>query len=395
MTLLLVGSLFKPALVYVCFAVGVCALPFLEHTALFSLLLYLMPYAVIFKAAPGETSFFTLLELWALALTFFRVPKLDRRVLAALSVLVLVLAPVSCRSVSMWKVLINLLLLYAFVRGYRAEDAMLYGGSFVAGLLVSSVIGLWKEKIPRFLSMYSDLNYEIIDGVRTLRFSGIFNDPNYFSVALILGMLLCVRGLTLPERRHRGLCVLALLALASLGMATYSKSFVLILPLVLFVLVFSGARRRTRALLLAAACVLVYVLDPGGVVSRMLARFSQQSFDTGRLAIWQSYWQGSTDAFLPFLFGHGLDAQLARPSHSLALEALYAIGLVGTVCWCAAITVILYAGASSVRGRWWGAGYLAVVIMYGFLTGLTGYELPFELMAAYVFSHTGKEALPE
>lgn len=395
MTLLLVGSLFKPALVYVCFAVGVCALLFLEHTALFSLLLYLMPYAVIFKAAPGETSFFTLMELWALALTFFRVPKLDRRVLAALSVLVLVLAPVSCRSVSMWKVLINLLLLYAFVRGYRAEDAMLYGGSFVAGLLVSSVIGLWKEKIPRFLSMYSDLNYEIIDGARTLRFSGIFNDPNYFSVALILGMLLCVRGLTLPERRHRVLCVLALLALASLGMATYSKSFVLILPLVLFVLVFSGARRRTRALLLAAACVLVYVLDPGGVVSRMLARFSQQSFDTGRLAIWQSYWQGSTDAFLPFLFGHGLNAQLARPSHSLTLEALYAIGLVGTVCWCAAITVILYAGAPSVRGRWWGAGYLAVVIMYGFLTGLTGYELPFELMAAYVFSHTGKEALPE
>lgn len=395
MTLLLVGSLFKPALVYVCFTVGVCALLFLEHTALFSLLLYLMPYAVIFKAAPGETSFFTLLELWALALTFFRVPKLDRRVLAALSVLVLVLAPVSCRSVSMWKVLINLLLLYAFARGYRAEDAMLYGGSFVAGLLVSSVIGLWKEKIPRFLSMYSDLNYEIIDGVRTLRFSGIFNDPNYFSVALILGMLLCIRGLTLPERRHRVSCVLALLALASLGMATYSKSFVLILPLVLFVLVFSGARRRTRALLLAAACVLVYVLDPGGVVSRMLARFSQQSFDTGRLAIWQSYWQGSTDAFLPFLFGRGLDAQLARPSHSLALEALYAIGLVGTVCWCAAITVILHAGAPSVRGRWWGAGYLAVVIMYGFLTGLTGYELPFELMAAYVFSHTGKEALPE
>lgn len=46
--------------------------------------------------------------------------------------------------------------------------------------------------------MYSDLNYEVIDGVRTLRFSGTFNDPNYFSVMLILGILLCIRGLQAP-----------------------------------------------------------------------------------------------------------------------------------------------------------------------------------------------------
>ena len=65
MTLLLIGSLFYPPAVYVCLAVGVCALPFLGHTALFSLLLYLLPYAVLFKASPGSTSFFTLLELWA------------------------------------------------------------------------------------------------------------------------------------------------------------------------------------------------------------------------------------------------------------------------------------------------------------------------------------------
>lgn len=395
MTLLLVGSLFRPVLVYVCLAVGICTLLFLKHTALFSLLLYLMPYAVLFKAAPGQTSFFTLLELWALVLVFFRTPKIDRTVLSALSVLVLVLAPISCWSVSLWKVLVNLLLLYAFVRGYRAEDAVVYGGSFVAGLLVSSVLGLWKEQVPRFLSMYSDLNYEMIDGVRTLRFSGTFNDPNYYSVALILGMLLCVRGLTLPERRQRVLSALALTALTGFGMATYSKSFVLMLPLVLFVLISGGQRKWMLTALLVAVCGLLCAFDPGGVVSRMLARFSQQSFDTGRVAIWRSYWQGSTDSLLPFLFGHGLDAQLARPAHSLVLEALYAVGLVGTGCWVAAIVVILCSGAPCMRGRWWGAGYLAVFVMYGFLTGLTGYELPFELMAAYVFSRTGKEVLPE
>lgn len=395
MTLLLVGSLLEPALVYVCFAVGICVLPFLEHTALFSLLLYLMPYAVIFKAAPGETSFFTLLELWALVLLLFRTRKMDRRVLAALAVLVMALAPASCWSMSLWKVLVNLLLLSLFVRGYRAEDAAAYGGSFVTGLLVSSVLGLWKEKIPRFLSMYSDLNYEMINGVRTLRFSGTFNDPNYYSVALILGMLLCIRGLILPERKRRLFSAFALAILAGFGVMTYSKSFVLMLPLVLLVLIFSGQRKWTLAVLLAAVCALIYALDPGGVGSRMLARFSQQSFATGRVEIWRSYWQGSTDSLLPFLFGHGLDAQLTRPAHSLGLEALYAVGLVGTGGWAAAVVVILRSGAPCMRGRWWGAGYLAVFVMYGFLTGLTGYELPFELMAAYVFSRTGEGALPE
>lgn len=148
MTLLLIGSLFYPPAVYVCLAVGACALPFLGHTALFSLLLYLLPYAVLFKASPGSTSFFTLLELWALAILSLRVRSIDRRVLAALCVLLMVLAPVSCRSASLWKILVNLLLLYAFVREYRAADAVWYGGSFAAGLLVSSVLGLWKEKNP-------------------------------------------------------------------------------------------------------------------------------------------------------------------------------------------------------------------------------------------------------
>lgn len=395
MTLLLVGSLLEPALVYVCFAAGICVLPFLEHTALFSLLLYLMPYAVIFKAAPGETSFFTLLELWALVLLLFRTRKMDRRVLAALAVLVMALTPASCWSISLWKMLVNLLLLSLFVRGYRAEDAAAYGGSFVTGLLVSSVLGLWKEKIPRFLSMYSDLNYEMIDGVRTRRFSGTFNDPNYYSVALILGMLLCIRGLTLPERKRRLFSALTLAILTGFGMMTYSKSFVLMLPLVLLVLIFSGQRKWRLAVLLTAVCALIYALDPGGVGSRMLARFSQQSFDTGRVEIWRSYWQGSTGSLLPFLFGHGLDAQLARPAHSLVLEALYAAGLVGTGCWAAAVVVTLRSGAPCMRGRWWGAGYLAVFVMYGFLTGFTGYELPFELMAAYVFSRMGEETLPE
>lgn len=392
MTLLLIGSLFYPPAVYVCLAVGACALPFLGHTALFSLLLYLLPYAVLFKASPGSTSFFTLLELWALAILSLRVRSIDRRVLAALCVLLMVLAPVSCRSASLWKILVNLLLLYAFVREYRAADAVWYGGSFAAGLLVSSVLGLWKEKIPRFLAMYSDLNYEVIDGVRTLRFSGTFNDPNYFSVMLILGILLCIRGLQAPGRRQRTLCGFALLALTGLGMATYSKSFALMLPVALLTLLTLRVRRKwALAALLAAMCALVWALDPGGMVSRLLARFSQQSLSTGRAAIWQSYWQGATDALLPFLFGHGLDAQLARPAHSLLLEALYAIGLVGTVCWLGAVAVILSSGALCARGRWWGVGYAAVFVMYGFLTGLTDYALPFALMMACVFSRTGAE----
>lgn len=280
MTLLLIGSLFYPPAVYVCLAVGVCALPFLGHTALFSLLLYLLPYAVLFKASPGSTSFFTLLELWALALC---VRNIDRRALAALCVLMMALAPVSCRSASLWKILVNLLLLYAFVRGYRAQDAVWYGGSFAAGVLVSSVLGLWKEKIPRFLAMYSDLNYEVIGGVRTLRFSGTFNDPNYFSVMLILGILLCIRGLQAPGRRQRTLCAFALLALAGLGMATYSKSFALMLPVALLTILTLRARRKWAfAALLAAVCALVWALDPGGVIGRLLARFSQQSLSTGR-----------------------------------------------------------------------------------------------------------------
>lgn len=394
MTLLLIWSLFWPPAVYVCLAAGVCGLSLLKPAAQFALLLYLMPYAVMFKPASGTTSFFTVLELWALALLLLRIRSIDRRVLAALLVLLMELALTSCLSLSLVKVLCNLLIAYTFVRNYRCEDACAYGCSFVSGLLVSSALGLCKERIPRFLSMYSDLNYETINGVRTLRFSGTFNDPNYYAVALILAILLCGAALRTPGKGRRGLCALALMALIGCGAATYSKSFALMLLFALFVLLRGSERSRwISAGVCAAVCAVVFVLNPGDMVSRMLARFSSGSFTTGREEIWRYYWNGITDAFLPFLFGHGLDAQLARPAHSLVLEALYAIGLLGTVCWARALMLILRSGTPPVRPFSY-AGYAAIFLMYGFLTGLTGYELPFELMMAYVFSRVGEESLP-
>lgn len=390
MTGLLIWSLFWPPAVYVCLAAGICALACLEPAARFALLLYLMPYAVIWKPAPGTTSFFTVLELWALALFLLRAKSIDRRVLAALLVLLLALAPTSCLSLSLVKVLCNLLLVYAFVRHYRGGDSGAYGCSFVAGLLASSALGLWKERIPRFLSMYSDLNYETINGVRTLRFSGMFNDPNYYAVALILAILLCGTALHTQHGGRRALCAVVLTVLIGCGAATYSKSFALMLPLALLVLLRGCG---WRSWLLAVACAAVAVLASGDLVSRMLARFCSGSLATGRVEIWRDYGLEITEAFLPFLFGHGLDAQLARPAHSLVLEALYAIGLVGTVCWLVALVQILRSGAPPLR-RGSYAGYFAIFMMYGFLTGLTGYELPFELMMAYGLSRTGEEALP-
>lgn len=389
MTLLLVGSLFVPALAYAGLAVGAFFLAALPACGQFALLLYLMPFAPLFKAAPGGTSFFTLLELWTLALRGAPVKAVDRRMVAALALLGLALTPRTDGVTAAAKVFVNLLLVYAFARGYRDWDAPRYAAGYVAGLLVSSALGVFKERIPRLLAMYSDLNYELLDGVPTLRFSGTFPDPNYYAAALLVGMLLCIRGLHARPARPRTASAAALLALTACGLLSYSKSFWLALGLVCAVLLATSRRPGPAGALLLAGCALLCLCDPGGILERMAARFSEQELGTGRAEIWRDYLQSVTAAPSALLFGHGLTAQLARPAHSLLLETLYAVGLVGAACWALAVAAALRAGGTRNRGRLWGAGYLAVFAVYGLLNGLFDHALPFLLMGAYVFAHTG------
>ena len=93
-------------------------------------------------------------------------------------------------------------------------------------------VGIFKERIPQLLSYYDDLNYEYIEGEKTLRFSGLFDDPNYFAIALITAMIVMIF-----LKKYRGYSAtkfyVFVAGLAALGFFTYSKSFILMFATVL------------------------------------------------------------------------------------------------------------------------------------------------------------------
>lgn len=381
---LLVASLFFKRLVFPCFIITGFVFIFSDNMQIFKYLFFLMPFAVIFKLDPSSTSLFTVLELLAIFLFFVRKPAFEAQLGIFLGILIAIALPKSVSSpFELIKLPSGLLLYYCFVRSCRNASLKDFFPYIVSGLLLSSLLGFFKERIPRLLSMYSDLNYNRINGVFVLRYSGLFQDPNYFSVSVVL----CILGIGILlffiNKKEKIFYSVVGITLIVLGLMTYSKSFLLTLAVILILLALhSGTSRSiciTIAIVLAGA--LIYVLDPGRLFTRIIFRFETGDLTTGRIAIWNEYFESIFSSTSSFLFGHGLGSRLVRAQHSIWIESLYTVGALGILAYFIALFRIIRISRKKINRKVINyAGFAVVAAMFSFINGLLSFELPFYLM---------------
>lgn len=384
-TALIVVSLYMSQVVVAAFALLAFSFVFCSSTQIFSILFYLMPFAAIFKMGPGSTSFFTMLELWALVLFFYRKLMIDGVLITLLSALFLIAFVRSYSAISsILKLLIVVLLFYCFARGEEKQNSRRHTSFFLSGLVVSSVLGFYKERIPRMLWMYDDLNYDLINGRMTMRYSGLFQDPNYYSVALILCILLLGITLLAKRSRHRMIMSAALITLVIFGAITYSKSFLFMLVAVMLIVTLQNDLTKGAILVLSAFAIgiFLYIIDPGGIFTGIIFRLRYGDFTTGRTEIWALYLPSLIENAGAFLFGHGLDVTIGgRAQHSIFIEGLYEIGLIGSVLYAASLLRIIHISKRRIKrnlGNYF--GFIIIIVMFAFINGLTSFEMPFYLM---------------
>ena len=388
MLILMVASLFFAPLVYLWLILATVSVFLVSPKQIFCILLFTFPYAVILKMGSSGTSLFTLLEVITIVILLVEMRKYNGIVLI-LSALLTMIAILDVDGwLSVIKLLNIVLLYYLFTIYYRAEDSSSYFKCFFFGMLTSTCLGFFKESIPRLTNFYNDLNYEWIDGNETIRFSGLYNDPNYFSVPVILCLMLGMISLMNPKQKNKIIWSLLSLVMLLFGCLTLSKSFYLTALFVLLMIVcFSNIKHRVLTILLMLFGIGILILiNPFNVIENIFFRFENSDLTTGRTEIWGDYIEKIKSSTFSFLFGNGIGSPYVnRPAHNTYIETVYYIGIIGTLLY---LTILIYITVCNRRFLKRGIvnylGFGALTVLYVFLCGLTAYEFPFYLMVCYI-----------
>ena len=405
--ILLSFSVFSGPVAFICFIVCAVLLLFLQNDAMFRWLLFAFPFAVVFKMTPDSSSFFTYLEFLALFLCIVRMRKFSPLIMLILALLALeVVARINSFGaiVDIVKLTAGLMLLYFFTEEYQRKDAVKYVSFFLAGMIASSLLGMFKLYIPRFLSMYyGEIDYVTIGSREVMRFEGIFNDPNYFAIAAMLCVLVClletVSGTYKGSKksRNRWLCaVLGFVLFSVSGLATVSKSFFLLYAVTIVTVVLclhkvSPLLKKFNLLKIGIAGILllivVVLVDPFDLVSSVLYRLTASNILTGRGAIWVDYWNSITQTVGAFLFGSGIDAGYInnRAAHNMYLESVYYIGLMGLLLYIGANALIVWCKRRPFQRSLVNyLGFLILAMAFFFLCGLNRTEIKYYLMIGFI-----------
>lgn len=210
---------------------------------------------------------------------------------------------------------------------------------FCASMLLSSVYALVFRNTSQIIAIRGN-EVPAYWGSSFMRFQGIFNDPNYYMLLLVLGLALLIK-LRDSNIIGRAYFFAAGFAMFAFGLLTYSKTFALAVALLGCIYVFWQFRNKKvvfGSFLIAAVGIAIGIMmlldvSPFEII---IARFTNASnisdLTTGRTLIYQRYWNEISESIGGIFFGLGLSAEgLDRDPHNLFLEVIYYTGIVGLV----------------------------------------------------------------
>lgn len=355
-------------------------------------LFFMLPFTVVYKLSPQATSLFAYVMLAVGCILTFRIHKIGRKQLVLIMVFaVYVITGMGSNYTTAAKLIIGLLLLYFFVNTTKEEDFKNQIFAFTLGLLGSSVIGLFKESWPGLEAYFDSIDTIFVDGVRTMRFSGLYYDPNYYSVSVVLAVFLCI-VLLLRHSTNRIALGGSIVALLLFGFLSYSKMFFLVILLLTAIVSLHQAKspKRMISLIIGLAIVLgvfyAWASDSGYLLT-IIERFESGDLTTGRADLWKEYTQYILDRPITLLFGEGLDITyfLESVPHNTYLEMICCMGIIGTSVFIASLASIVKHNRYLQKRGWFDYGLCGLFMLMAMaLNLLTINDFPFYIMLLWM-----------
>lgn len=390
-------SVYIHSLSLVVFSFNILSIFFLNTTELYCEMFFLFPYTMIFKYSVGSTSLFTYLMLiFMLVFLIKNKFRINRNFLLCFVVLaVYMIVGVGNNFTDFIKILSMAVIASLFTSLIKREnfsDIVLY---VCLGTVSSALIGLRKASWPALASFFSNLKTEYINGVETYRFTGLYMDPNYFSILVIM-CLVSLLTFAFKKEIKSSLAVILTIALVYFGCLTYSRLFYLALLIALvFVLVLrmksTGKIIGSIVMLLAVLTVGVYFADKTGILSNILYRFTASDITNNRTNIWGQYIDYFYSSTKTLFLGDGIGAAYYNGvgPHNTYIEMVYFLGIIGSLIYISMYWCILKTGRCIEKRKFVNYSLLIILmIMAATLGMLFSNDFGFLMMLVWLFMNT-------
>ena len=235
------------------------------------------------------------------------------------------------------KMITGIILFYFFVNVIKPEDFKNHIMAFSLGVIGSSFIGTFRDSLPQ-LSAYFKTEYTVYSGTHfAYRFTGLFYDPNFYSMSVVFALVLCMM-LLMNKIGSKLLMWSLLVSLMVFGLQSYSKMFLLSVTIIGVILIMYVMRSlkmiiATLTALLTLGSGIIAWLKQIGYMDIMFNRLFDGDISTGRFGIWKSYLDYLDSSPWTLCFGDGIGAaylSIGGP-HNTYIESIFFIGILGSI----------------------------------------------------------------
>lgn len=330
-------SITNHSIAIVVFVINLASLLFLNKQEIFCELMFLLPFTMIYKLNPASTSLFTYLTLVTAIRLLVAKPKISMTHLSMLFfVAFYFLLRMGTAFTDYIKLISNLLLLECFTLFVKRENFSKIILSLAFGIIASSIIGLRKTTWPALSAFFSSMKAEYINGEEVARFTGLYLDPNYYSIIVII----CIFGIllfTYLKEINGKLGMAIVITIIIFGFMTYSRSLYLCFAAVLIFICFIRIRGKkyvsTIFAIILFLIVGIYYATESGIIENILYRFQAEDISNNRFSIWGEYLEEISNNSMILFFGTGLDGGYLNNhgAHNFYIESIYYIGIIGTL----------------------------------------------------------------
>lgn len=402
-TILIYSCTLNKIFCFLVFVLGVYIVLKHEFEMVFPLFMFMMPMSSIFKTSAGGTSYFTYLELLLVAVYLLRnkvkIRKTELWILFFCGYIVVTQILNGAFSITITIKMIVYLFLISIVT--TTEIGKIHKACFmmfIMGLIISSLMGL--INIPGFhVSEFITVKTELVQGDEYNRFAGLYGDPNYYSVNLIIALTLLV-VLYLKDEIKFFQCIIFSTVLMYFAALTVSKSALLMLcfPILMLLYVFYKKDNFFGIVFVIAIigiAILLLTNNQTGIFTRVINRLSRANTDitSGRTELWKMFIAYLEDNPVQLLFGRSIAHYMlnGHVAHNTYIDIVYELGIFGGILFIALLVCIVRSSKdnSYKKNLINYSIILIIVIMYTFLSELQYFDPPFHIILASMVLNLG------
>lgn len=365
---------------------------------------FVLPLANIFKLAPGVQSFFTILIL-AYVILHLVLPRKATALIIFFAFYVFIgeLMAGSFNLFRTIKLLCNVLFLSSVLNTevkLRHKEVFL---SYIIGNFVSSFFGLLDSGFFKIQSYIGEKGFgDPTKENYVARFAGLYADPNYYAIGLIISLCLLV---VLLHRKEINSFFAILITVPTIYflIQTYSKSALLMLLFPVGLLLYSLFRKKKYFMMVMVFTLVlsVVILALSGQIPALeivMERFGLEEtgssemdvneLTTGRFDLWVMYANYLIKNIKAGLFGVGISTGLLNgyAAHNTYFDVLYYLGISGgfLLVWILAVISAQSRRITIKRNFLNHSVMICIVIMYFFLSELFYFDPPFQIIIAFM-----------